>query len=83
MKPKEPDFEALRQRMIEAVRVVPPGPDRFWRIDARLGELLARETGVWKPRGRYTVLGCGRRIRDLDLRLRRSRKHLNLDPEKV
>ncbi len=34
MSGKDPDFEALRQKMIEAVRQVPAGPDRFWRIDA-------------------------------------------------
>ncbi len=78
MSGKDPDFEALRQKMIEAVRQVPAGPDRFWRIDACLGELVAKETGVWKPGGRYTVLGPARRIHDLDLRLRRIERHLNL-----
>ncbi|HJU18831.1 MAG TPA: hypothetical protein VJ770_20450 [Stellaceae bacterium] len=77
---KEIDFAALEQRMREAVRHVPPGPDQFWRIDACLGELVAKETGIWKPGGRYTVLGYARRIHDLDERLRRIERHLKLDP---
>jgi hypothetical protein len=73
--------QEVRERMLEVAKRVPPGPDYAWRLDAALGEFVARRAGIWEPGRTYTVFGPAGKLRQLERRVRRIERHLGLTPE--
>jgi hypothetical protein len=76
------DLPAVYQLLTEVARTVSAHDRRFEALDRKLGEMSADSAGLREAVTNYhaSVLGHGIMLSELDERVRRSERHLKLEP---